>query len=45
MILFVIVRWFGDGKLWYEDLKLLENIMSNVLEKVNKKKKLGRKNI
>lgn len=44
MIFFAIVRRFGDGKPRHEDLKLLENTTSNVLEKANKKKKRGRKN-
>lgn len=44
MIFFAIVRRFGDGKPRHEDLKLLENTTSIVLEKANKKKKSGRKN-
>lgn len=43
MIFFAIVRRFGDNKPWHEDLKLLENTTSNVLEKANKRKKSGRK--
>lgn len=45
MIFFVIVRWFGDDILWLEDLMLLKIIINNVLEKVNKWKKLGRNSL